>query len=244
MMGVQPTEYQRQIVLLSENVRRVVMDTYRSMVAAGLSIAAVESVLVPIIRRGNIEAEALAVSELARMLERMGVPLEAASLTMIRDPDQDHATLTKALQTIWDGPDAEVDRRLERMALSEPRDTAQYTMSQQMRRSPNVAGWRRVVEYDGCELCDWLYRDGFIYPPSRPMTTHPGCVCTAAPVTPADMIREADRRYGHDEYLSRRTNRDRERKRREWIERAETAADGGDPRWADPLRQSGQRWAD
>lgn len=41
-----------------------------------------------------------------------------------------------------------------------------------------VIGWRRRLHPGACELCGWLERDGYIYPPERKMFHHKGCRCT------------------------------------------------------------------
>lgn len=49
--------------------------------------------------------------------------------------------------------------------------------------SHGVSGYRRGLSGRACELCHWLYKDGYVYPTSKPMHRHPGCTCVPVPVT-------------------------------------------------------------
>jgi len=55
-----------------------------------------------------------------------------------------------------------------------------YDLSLSVR--PTVAGYTRGLDTDPCELCVWLWRDGFVYPRGQAMYRHPGCSCVPIPV--------------------------------------------------------------
>lgn len=38
-------------------------------------------------------------------------------------------------------------------------------------------GWRRGLMPGACQLCEWLEKDGYVYPPERKMHHHTGCRC-------------------------------------------------------------------
>lgn len=50
-------------------------------------------------------------------------------------------------------------------------------------REHGVPGYRRGLSAKACELCVWLYKDGYVYPTDKPMHKHPGCTCVPVPVT-------------------------------------------------------------
>lgn len=214
----QPTEYQRALEALSVNVSQSVTSTYRSLLAAGVSVEDVIDVLAPLLLSGSIEAELMAQSELARLISRSaGIPLDDALITQLTHAAS-IAVKQRALSTVLADADGDTrERRLQRLAEADPREAAQYAMSDAMRQSKHVAGWVRVLESSACELCEWLHRGGYVYPPDRPMTTHPGCLCTARPVTPAELIETAQARYGSS------TTRHGQQQLRLWQQRAEQA---------------------
>lgn len=246
MAASHPTGYQRALSSLAVNTQRAVMQSYDSLIAAGLSRTEAAEVLTPLIQSSNIEAKAMADAELSRMLARIegGSELDYAAGTI--DPGGSDQ-IRQALDTALDAAQQDVRVKLQRLAAAQPTESAQYQMSQSMRNSRNVAGYVRVLESDACELCEWLYRDGYVYPPQRPLTTHPGCVCTARPVTPAELVREAENRYGGSGGAaggSSRSAADKSsRQQTLWRERAESAAAGGDPNWSGPDKEQGIRWS-
>lgn len=192
----QPTSFQRQLEQLGENTRRAVMGTYRSMTAAGLDTAAAIEVLTPVLQRGAMESEAMARAELARVLDRMGLAdtMDTGAVSFTdADPDRTRQALTTALDD-----DEHALMRLERLARSAPMEAAQRELTTAMQATRGIVAYVRVLESDACELCQWLYRDGFMYPIERPLTTHPGCLCTARPVTGGEYAEWAGRRYGGD----------------------------------------------
>lgn len=68
-------------------------------------------------------------------------------------------------------------RAIHRLGRSEAVDSAQDSMRGAMLKHPLARGWRRVVESDACELCQWLARGDRVFPRSVPINKHPGCVC-------------------------------------------------------------------
>lgn len=49
--------------------------------------------------------------------------------------------------------------------------------------STKVRGYRRGVNPGCCELCFWLYKEGYVYPIDQPMHRHTGCRCVPVPTT-------------------------------------------------------------
>lgn len=89
--------------------------------------------------------------------------------------------LTKAVATI-SASDLDTGMQLRRLATSEVLDAASSGFSTAIKEHPNVRGYTRGLESDACELCTWLYDDGYVYSSDQPMNTHTGCVCHPVPV--------------------------------------------------------------
>ena len=49
--------------------------------------------------------------------------------------------------------------------------------------SATIRGYRRGVNPDCCELCFWLWKEGYVYPVEQPMHRHTGCRCVPVPTT-------------------------------------------------------------
>lgn len=90
--------------------------------------------------------------------------------------------LTKAVATIASS-ELDTAMQLTRLAVSEVLDAASTGFSSAIKSHPAVKGYTRGVEADACELCTWLYKDGYVYPSEQPMDTHTGCMCHPVPVT-------------------------------------------------------------
>lgn len=104
--------------------------------------------------------------------------------------DDEIPRLTKAAQTLvqqLDTGDDGLAMQLERIAHNEPADAAQQQLLHTY-SGHGVNGYRRHLNADACELCQWLVKAhldpegiGFIYPANKPMHRHTGCRCTPVP---------------------------------------------------------------
>lgn len=90
--------------------------------------------------------------------------------------------LTKAVATIT-ASELDTPMQLRRLAVAEVLDAASTGFSSAIKSHPAVKGYTRGLESDACELCTWLYKDGYVYPANQSMHTHTGCVCHPVPVT-------------------------------------------------------------
>ena len=85
-------------------------------------------------------------------------------------------------------PDAQagpVLRPVERLASDEPIRAAQAGLQQGRVDAGGSGGYRRGVNPDCCELCFWLWKEGYVYPITHPMHRHIGCRCIPVPTTDA-----------------------------------------------------------
>lgn len=116
--------------------------------------------------------------------------------------------IEKAVETLtedvpdWRTPDGEVEvaaevreaisaalsnslERLERMVTDETVQAAQRGYQDGLRAAPSgrVVGYRRGINPDCCELCFWLWKEGYVYPIDQPMHRHTGCRCVPVPTS-------------------------------------------------------------
>ncbi|MBE6477840.1 MAG: hypothetical protein E7Z97_07210 [Propionibacteriaceae bacterium] len=96
-------------------------------------------------------------------------------------PADDLDRLTQAVGTILKDSTS-TGMRLARLARSEPINAAQDAFAASMAGSAVVSGWRRHLDSDPCQLCQWWWREGRVWRPDHPMPRHPGCTCTQEPV--------------------------------------------------------------
>lgn len=94
--------------------------------------------------------------------------------------------LNKALRTL--AAEADALDRMERLARDEAIAAIQHGYQDGVRISPSttsttVRGYRRGINPDCCELCFWLWKEGYVYDIDQPMHRHIGCRCVPVPTT-------------------------------------------------------------
>jgi hypothetical protein len=86
--------------------------------------------------------------------------------------------VTIARRIIDQGDTDDPGPRLDRLTRSEISRTAQETYAAALDQNTTVTGYRRQMDADACELCQWWSADGRVWPTGHPMPTHKGCSCT------------------------------------------------------------------
>lgn len=90
--------------------------------------------------------------------------------------------LTKAVETL--ATEADAAARVERLATDEPVAAAQRGFQDGIRlQQDGPGGYRRGINPDACELCFWLWKEGYVYEADQPMHRHTGCRCVPVPTT-------------------------------------------------------------
>ncbi len=186
------TPYQRTLTALGDGTARQALALLAAFVAGHLTVREAVAAIAATIARANGHAVVLAdVALAATLTQQLGKPVPVLGFTA---PEGDLTRLSTAVDTILTDPrtilasDTEegqrefVQNRVERLARNEPIDAAGRTFSEAVSRSPHVSGYTRQLEPDACELCQWLYKGGFVYPADQPMHQHPGCRCHPSPV--------------------------------------------------------------
>jgi len=138
--------------------------------------------LAGLLNRANAEAVALADGFTSRQLENLtGRPAPARGVL----PTDESERLLKAAQTVM--ADGEPLDRVERLARSEPLDTAQTAVTEAMSGQTGTGGtyygWIRQLNKGACEVCRRWARNGRVWPADHRMPRHISCACVQKIVT-------------------------------------------------------------
>lgn len=169
-----------RMVELGRRAETAVSALWAAVQAGDLEAAVFVPAAAELVRTVNTIAETAADVAVWTELARAGV--NAAIPGTVAAAATDPARITAGLQTILDGPADAAETRLARYAKAEPRTAAQNRAGALIADQPNVIGWRRGLDPDPCQLCQWWSRDGTTWPKRHPMPTHPGCACVQIPV--------------------------------------------------------------
>src|SRR5690625_5552448 len=117
----------------------------------------------------------------------------------VDNPNTSTVKIQQSLETILDGDQDQLQQPLERLGSTLPIDEAQAGYAAQLQADDLATGWTRLLDAEGCELCEWWARDGRTWPKRRPMPRHKGCKCQQLPVyheaaTSTEYTRKLERR--------------------------------------------------
>lgn len=125
---------------------------------------------------GRAVGDAFAAAAVQTYLQAPAVP------TGTPPPPDEQDRLSKAANTLTAalaGPDDLTDR-LERLGRAEPAQAAQQAALNTYAAN-GVDGYTRGLDSGACELCVWLYKDGYTYPTDKSFHRHTGCRCSPIP---------------------------------------------------------------
>jgi hypothetical protein len=186
-------QYQQQTDALATTSAAQVAAVYAALQAGQITAAEAEQLIAAVINAANATASTLADAYVSAQIEQAtGVPTPTVGLPPVDDTDR----LTLAAKTILDDLHHEIEHpsedvqpadtpdptrkaglRFERLAHSEPLETAQHFSIEVMNAQPLVEGWTRQMDADPCQLCVWWWREGRIWPKDHPFQSHKGCNC-------------------------------------------------------------------
>ena len=117
----------------------------------------------------------------------------------VDNPNTSTVKIQQSLETILDGDQEQIEQRLERLGNTLPIDETQAGYAAQLQADDLATGWTRLLDAEGCELCEWWARDGRIWPKRHPMPRHKGCKCQQLPAyheaaTSTEYTRKLERR--------------------------------------------------
>lgn len=174
--------YTQVLTTLSDQAEQAARLVWAQWAAGAITTEEAVAALVAVVGDANAAAAALAdLAVAATATARTGVEHFPFGLS----PGDESERLAKAAQTLLDRvvetPDPE--GRAGRFGRCEPLDTAQRVWGEALERNESVVGWQRGLSAGACQLCQWLEKDGYVYPPERKMHHHTGCRCEQIMVT-------------------------------------------------------------
>ncbi|QZT54606.1 hypothetical protein [Mycolicibacterium austroafricanum] len=137
--------------------------------------------LAAVVAMHNAKAAALAETAFAAEASvAAGTAIPVLGLPIVDDLDR----LAKSATTVIDVARASdvPESIVGRLARAEPLNTAARTYSTSVRESTLTRGWTRGMDAAPCQLCQWWWREGRIWPKNHPFQTHTGCACVPRPV--------------------------------------------------------------
>src|SRR5699024_695924 len=114
-------------------------------------------------------------------------------------PNTSAVKIQQSLETILDGDHDQKKKRLERLGNTLTIDETEAGYAAQLNVDDLANGSTRLLDAEGCELCEWWSRDGRVWPKRHPMPRHKGCKCQQLPAydgeaTSTEYTRKLERR--------------------------------------------------
>ncbi|CCK58952.1 hypothetical protein [Mycobacterium canetti] len=191
-------DYQRQTEALAGRAAARVAEVYAALRAGHITIDEAEELIAALVNTANAASFTLADAYVSLQIEKATtLPAPATGIA----PADDFERLLRAAHTILDGligmikppagggqpvgrelaPDSDpvqtAGMRLQRLARAEPLEAGQNAAVAAMTEQPLVEGWVRQMDDDPCQLCQWWWREGRIWPKAHPFQHHKGCNC-------------------------------------------------------------------
>ncbi|TFD80538.1 hypothetical protein [Cryobacterium psychrophilum] len=175
--------YQSVIEQLRTSTDRQVMEAYRRYGLGLITEAQFVQLAAAVIAEANNSAVTVADVALSAELTRLSGIAHAPLGILPFSGDQ--RRLEKGVRTLLDevAVTGDITERLTRFARTEPLTAANNAYSTAVTGSPSVEGWVRQMDGDPCQLCQWWWRGGRVWPKSHRMAHHKGCSCTQRVVT-------------------------------------------------------------
>lgn len=171
--------YEATLLKLADGTERVILQLWDAVAQGVLTVDEFRALAADLVQLANSQGAAVAQLAFRAYLEAHDrAPARVTSTTW---PAGEQQRLDQALATIL-GSDLDTAMQLGRLARNEPLDAAASAYQAELDASPRVSGWRRQVETDGCQLCQWWARERRVFQPSHRMPRHPGCTCHQVPV--------------------------------------------------------------
>lgn len=172
--------YRDQLQRLGDATAERVVAIVTSWTDGDLTHDEAVAVIAAVIAKANGQAVALAdLSLAATLMLQLGKPVTTQGLL---PPADDPARLTRAAITLL-AIEGLTQERAARLGHSEPLTAAATAYSDAVRDNRLVTGWTRGLSDNACQLCEWWWREGRVWPDTHPMPTHKGCTCTPIPIT-------------------------------------------------------------
>ncbi|WP_347957090.1 hypothetical protein [Gordonia aichiensis] len=173
--------YRDTLQALAAESEQTILAAYHSYLEGLLDREETVRIIAHLIAEANGRARSLAdMAMAAQMMIELQEPLPVSGVPY---PD-DVPRLTKAADTVLTVAEAsEVPEAIvARLARSEPLEAAAEAATDAMVRSGLTKGWIREKSANACQLCEWWWREGRVWPAEHPFQHHKGCTCSPRPV--------------------------------------------------------------
>lgn len=174
--------YEDMLERLGSQGRSAVLNTYR-LYTAGLidrhTFLEVSSELLQHINERGRAYGRLSYENASAIMQDMEPALDRAA--KVEQPNTRPHKIREALQTVVDGEPEQIEQRLARLGYVLPIDETYAGYAAELQADDVATGWTRLLDGEGCELCEWWSRDGRVWPKLHPMPRHKGCKCQQIP---------------------------------------------------------------
>lgn len=174
--------YEENIRAVAEEASAAVLRLFPAYLAGKISFGVFSTVSATVLAVAMTRGVAIAELTLAGYFQTALGFIPPFTGVQLEDPVKRETRLIKALVTIEENKTQDSGMQLERLAQSELMAAASRGFYSAIRASPYITHYTRGLDSDPCELCAWLYKNGFEYPVKTPMFQHPGCCCHPRPV--------------------------------------------------------------
>lgn len=176
-MSEETTDYEAMLWRITKQSTQRTAGIIRMFDMGLLSLEEAKRLLTETLGRANIQAIKLAdASFAAQIMAKSGQAIPVQGLGPREGMDD---ALYRAVSTLLPSKgDRGTNEQFDRLAEEEPLKAANDALWRAAKANKNkVVGYRRVTEKDRCELCYWLWKEGYVYDLSKPMHRHPRCRC-------------------------------------------------------------------
>lgn len=183
--------YDDTLEQLGETVAQQLAGLHAQYAAGALALEDFTALGAVLMDVANLEAGAVGrLSFLAWLRDALGTDVAATAFTTATGlalTAGDRTRLEKALTTTLErADDTDPAGRLRRLARAETADAGHTAYRREFDAHDAATGWRRGLNADACQLCQWWARDGRTWPKDHAMPRHKGCTCVEVPMIGED----------------------------------------------------------
>lgn len=175
-MSEETTDYEAMLWQITKQSTQRTAGIIRMFDMGLITLEEAKRLLTQTLGRANIQAIKLADASFAAQLTAKSG--QAISTLGLGPREQMDSALVKVVDALFPGGERKPDSEFDLVAEDEPLKAANDALWRAAKANKDkVVGYRRVTEKDRCELCYWLWKEGYVYDLSKPMHRHPRCRC-------------------------------------------------------------------
>lgn len=178
--------FRTELIGLGSTAEKSVIEVYRRFLDGTITRDMAVELIAVLVQKFNLQAAALAdLSLAATLMVETAAPVPIAATSTVVEVDRLSKAATTAL-TVAEASDVP-EAIIARLARAETFNAGQDAYSTGIASSPHTEGWIRGISPNCCQLCEWWWRQGRVWPKAHPMPRHKGCTCSPIPVVRADI---------------------------------------------------------